>query len=301
MKIKNFYFIILLFSLLFAVPDKQLEMDNIHVYYAEKDARIAQISLEIVQKQQLRLRDQYKLDINPIHIYIADNKDIYRQYSGTSSPVWSVGLASDDKMLVKSPSFSRQNLNDFQKTLLHETAHLAVSGIPLPVWFNEGFAQYEAGQFDLHKRILVSRAFWRQDLMWAHEIEYLMQINRGKAEIAYAQSVAMVDYLINYFGVELVGKCLLFSKEYQNFEKGFKNAFLMDPDKFEKHWREKTKDRYRFYILLDQNNLIWILSPILLIIGFILTKTRRRYLLKKWEQEELENDSLSTEGKNIEN
>ena len=280
----------LIFSFLFAMPNQQLTLDNIHVYYAENDAKIAEISARIVNEQQQRLSRQYQLDIRPLHIYIADNSNTYKQYSGSSSPVWSMGLASDNHMLVKSPSFSRQTLRGFQHTLLHETVHLTVEGIPLPVWFNEGFAQYEAGQFDLHKRILVSRAVWRDDLMSLNKIEYLIQMNQSQAEIAYAQSVAMFDYLNEYFGVGLVGKCLFYAKKYQNFEKGFKNAFLMSPEKFEKLWQNNVKKRYRFYLLLDLNKLIWIIALLILILGFILSKTRRRKMLKEWENSECENE-----------
>jgi len=286
LKIKIFCFIILFLSLVFAVPTKQLTLDNVHVYYAEKDEKIAKAAIQVVSKQQLRLHDQYHLDVNPIHIYIADDQKTYNKYSGASSPVWSVGLASDNRMLVKSPSFSRQTLKDFQQTLLHETVHLAVEGIPLPVWFNEGFAQYEAGQFSLQKRVLVSREFWQQNLMSFTTIEYLMQMPQDKAEIAYAQSVAMVDYLIEYFGTGLVSKCLLYSKKHQDFEKGFQYAFLMDTQQFQQHWRENAQKSYRLYILLGQNNLIWILAPLILILGFILTRIRRKKLLKEWETNE---------------
>ena len=289
MKIKLLYIILTLFTLLFAMPDKQLKLNDVHVYFAEKDIRFAQAALEIVHKQQTRLVNQYGLEVNPLHIYIADNQDIYRQYSGSNSPVWSAGLASDDKMLVKSPSFSRQSLADFQQTLLHETVHLAVEGIPLPVWFNEGLAQYEAEQFGLHQRILVSHAFWRGDLMRSSEIEYLMTMDQDKAEIVYAQCAAMVDYLIEHFGIKLVSNCLYFTQQTQSFEKGFTSAFLMSPGHFEQLFRDQGKSAYRFYILLDQRNL-WILAPIILIAGFILTKIRRRKLLREWESSESEEE-----------
>lgn len=287
MKIKCLYIFLALITLLFAVPDKELSLDKVHVYFAEKDGKIAQMALETVHAQQIRLTEQYGLDLKPIHIYIADDPDIYRRYAGSHSPVWSAGLASDDRMLVKSPSFSRQSPAVFQKTLLHETVHLAVSGIPLPLWFNEGFARIEAGQFDLHDRVLVSQAFWRHDLMKDYEIAQLNQMDHLKAEIAYAQATARVDHLLSYFGVELVGKCLNFSKEYNSFQKGFTNAFLMTPARFEEHWPEEAAKSYRYYILLDQRNL-WMITPILLLLGFILTKVRRRKLMDSWENEEEE-------------
>ena len=271
---------------LFSIPNKQLSLGDIHIYFAEKDKRIAEISSGFVQEQRERLSKQYNLELKPIHIHIADDQKVYNKLSGDSSPAWSVGLAFHDKMLVKSPSFSRQTLKEYRQTLLHETAHLAVHDIPLPVWFNEGFAQYEAGQFDVRKKVHVSRSFWKGNLDWAYEIEYLMQVDRHKAEIMYAQSVAMFDFLVDYFSVGLVGKCLQYAKEFNDFEKGFKNAFLMDTESFEKLFREKAKKRYRHYILLDQNNVIWILSPIILVLGFVLTRIRKKRLLEKWEEEE---------------
>lgn len=287
-KPKRIFILLLIFSFLFAVPTQQLTLSNVHVYYAENDKEIAEISANIVNEQQKRLSEQYQLDVKPLHIYIADNSDTYRQYSGSSSPVWSVGLASDDHMLVKSPSFSRQTLREYQQTLLHETVHLAVDGIPLPVWFNEGFAQYEAGQFTLQKHALVSRAVWGNDLLSVQKIESLMQMTQDKAESAYAQSAAMFDYLIEYFGVGLVGKCLAYAREYQDFDIGFRNAFLMNPAKFEQNWRMAGRKQYWVYILIDQNNFFWLLIPILLISGFFLTRIRRNKLLKKWETDENE-------------
>jgi Peptidase MA superfamily len=293
MKIKIFSIFILSLTLLFAIPDKQLTMDGVSVYFADKDEKIAEISLKIVHTQRERLIALYGLKVKPIHIHIADDQKTYNKYSGSNSPAWSVGLAGHDKMLVKSPSFSRQTLKNYQETLLHETVHLALEGIPLPVWFNEGLAQYEAGQFSLQKHIIVSRQYWQHNLMSYQKIEQLMQMPQATAEIAYAQSVAMVDFLVDYFSVGLVGKCLLYAGTYQDFEKGFQSAFLMSSQNFITLWQEEAKNQYRLYIFLDQNNIIWILAPIILILGFILTRLRRRKLLKKWEAAELEEDEVA--------
>jgi hypothetical protein len=64
----------------------------------------------------------------------------------------------------------------------------------------------------------------------------------------------------------------------------------MSPAQFEKLFREHAGKQYRYYILLDQSNLIWILAPLLLILGFILTRVRRRKILAKWAEEEPEEE-----------
>lgn len=291
MKAKIIFLLVTMFALLLAVPNKVIERDHIHVYFAEKDQQIAEISLTIVLKQHKMLSTKYGLSINPLFVYIADSEKTYRHIAGPNSALWSVGLASDDKLLVKSPSFSRQSFGQFQKTLLHETAHLSLSSMPLPVWFNEGFAQYHAEQYDLQKRILVSRAFWSKHIISISKIENLNQMDHNEADIAYAQSVAMFTYLVDYFGEGLVGKCILLSKEYQNFDKAFSAAFLMTPTHFEEIWQRNTKNSFKPYIFLDQNKLIWIMAPFIVVIGFFLMNHRNKKILKKWDAEEKENDS----------
>ncbi len=286
MKLKFLIILFLSLAQLFATPDRILKKDHVYVYYTEKDQRIAEVSLDIVITQQQMLSKKYGLPINPLRIYIADNEDTYRVFSGSNSAIWSVGLASDDKLLVKSPSFSRQSFAEYKKTLLHETTHLSVSNMPLPVWFNEGFAQYHAGQHDLHQRILVGRAFLGQHIIPLYQIEYLQAMNRDKAKIAYAQSAAMYSYIVNYFGEGLIGKCLQISAETQNFETAFQSSFLMSQDQFEHHWKEKNKKSYRIYIFLDQSNIIWILAPFIVILGFIMARMRHRRKLQSMEEEE---------------
>mgnify|MGYP000047099392 CR=1 FL=1 len=290
MKRKLLTIIFLSLTLLFAVPNREITKDHIHVYFSEKDQRIAEASLDIVLKQHELLSKKYGLDIKPLRVYIADSEKVYKSFAGNNSAIWSVGLASDDKLLVKSPSFSRQSIANYKKTLLHETAHLSVSNMPLHVWFNEGYAQYYAGQNDLHKHILVARAFFGQHIIPLHQIEYLPAMNHDKAQIAYAQSVAMFSYIVDYFGEGLVGKCLQLSKEKQNFSKAFQAAFLMTPEQFEKHWKEKNRKAFRFYLFMDQNNIIWILAPIIVIIGFILARIRYRRKMEEWEKEEEEEE-----------
>ena len=280
----------------FASAAMQLSVGNISVYYAEQDKHIAELAAKTVNRQQQHLYEQYALEQNPMIIYIAQDASQYRQYSGSSSPLWSMGLAFNDRMLVKSPSFSHQTLTAFRKTLIHETVHLAVTSYDLPVWFNEGLAQYEAGQFSITQKTLLSRAAWSDRFIPFRDIEYLIQMPAAKAKLAYAQSVAAVDYMIDYFGVELVAKSLYLIKKYEHFSTGFRNAFLMSPEAFEKKWQENSKKHYRIYLLLDTGSIFWIPLTVLFVLGYVLTRYRRKKLLKRWEQEERENNLLSNKG-----
>ncbi|MBW6458187.1 MAG: hypothetical protein K0B52_03400, partial [FCB group bacterium] len=251
MKINAHIFLIAFFSFLTASPFQQMQSDPVHVYFQEQDRNIAASALQTVRDQQNRLYRQYGLELRTVHVFIAPDAAAYSALAGSASPLWSGGLASGDRMLIKSPAFSRQTLPAFHKTLRHETVHLALSGHELPVWFEEGLAQYESGTFGIAQKVLLGRAAWQQSFIPFSEIEHLTRMGAREAELAYAQSVAAVDHMIRYFGVELLGKSLDLSKNYEHFPTGFRNAFLMTPVEFERHWQEQAKKRYRIYVLLD--------------------------------------------------
>jgi hypothetical protein len=284
-----------LFITLSAAAREEIQRDGVHIYFAEKDRNIAVMTAEDIAAQQDRLKERYGLSVQPVHIYIAKDEEEYRKLAGSSSPLWSAGLASGDRMLVKSPAFSRQTITEFRRTLLHETVHLALNGLELPRWFNEGLAQYESENFGLRHKIRISRAVWQDELILFREIENLMRMPAAKADLAYAQSIAAVDHLIGKYGVQLCTKCLYFTKKYTHFSTGFRNAYLMSPEVFERQWREHVKDEYRLYILLDVRGTFWLLITGLFLLGYLATRVRRRHLLKKWEQED-EANSLYADG-----
>ncbi len=290
-----------LFALLSAEPRQEIRQGKVNVYFAEKDKHIASIAAKAVAEQQERLETRYGLSVRTMRIFIAKNKEQYSQLSGTSSPVWSAGLASHDRMLVKSPSFSRQTVAEFRRTLLHETVHLAVADLELPVWFNEGFAQYESENFSLNHKVIISRAVWQNALLPFGEIEHLSRMQKRDAELAYAQSLAAVSFLIEKYGIELLSKCLYFTKKYTHFQTGFRNAYLMPPEIFERQWRSNAEKRYRFYIILDMRGVFWMLITLLFLLAYLFSRLRRWRLLKKWEQEEEEESLLLNESEAAEN
>lgn len=288
-----------LFNLLFAASFLQMRESLVSVSYHDKDRETATQTLELLSRQQAELQERYGLTPKNMEIYIAESKAEYAELAGMDSPEWSSGLASGGRMLVKSPAFSRQTMPEYRQTLLHEGLHLALSHMQLPVWFNEGLAQYEAGTFGLSQKIELSRAITAKRLMPLQEIEGLYEMSRERAGLAYAQSVAAVDVLISRYGPSLLEKILYFTEKYGDFSLAFRNVYLMTPAYFEKVLQEALKERYRFYILLDVNGMFWFFVAGLFILGYILTKIRRYRLLKKWEQAETEvqynesNDTIS--------
>jgi hypothetical protein len=281
---------ILFFSFLSASSFQQITQDHISVYFEEKDRIIAGSALQTVYVQQDRLQKQYRLSPRYMHIYIAPDENSYRQMAGSSSPLWSAGLASGDRMLIKSPSFSGQTLPAFRKTLRHETVHLSLSAYDLPVWFEEGLAQYESGDLGLSKIMILSRAAWQRQFIPFRDIEQLTRMSARDAELAYAQSLSAIDHLIRHFGVELLARSLDLTKTYDDFNKGFRNAYLMSAENYERLWREYATKRYRFYLFTDLGAFFWPLTVVLFILGYFLTRLRRRKLLKQWERDERESE-----------
>lgn len=289
-------FLVLLFSFICAQEKRQIATEQVRIYHSRCDSTIAAIALRILEEKQEKLQEVYGLEKAYIEVYIAADQAEYARLAGSASPHWSIGLSAGNRMLVKSPSFSRQSLQEFQKTLLHECVHLALSEYPLPLWFNEGLAQYEAGTFSMEQKILLARTVLANAFLTFRQIEELQEMSANRAGLAYAQSVSAVDFLISNYGTELLEKYLLFSKKYNDFSTAFRNTYLMTPEHFEKRWQDYVKKRYRFYLALDLRGTFWLFLSCLLILGYILTKLRRRRILKRWEQEEAGSILNSGEG-----
>jgi hypothetical protein len=79
---------------------------------------------------------------------------------------------------------------------------------------------------------------------------------------------------------------LIFLNEDQKVETAFKNAYKFSLKEFESYWNIWAHKRYKFYVLIDVNSMIWMFLPILVLLAWLIVKIRNRKTLKRWEDDE---------------
>lgn len=268
------------------------EYNDFTIIYQKQDERIEQILVKEIKLEILRMKKKYNIDINNFQVIIMDSENQFKKEFNSDFPNWAVAAAKypSRKIIVKSPTFSKQYLPELRQTIIHEMIHIALEPLIkdkyFPRWINEGMAQYEAEQFDLQKKILLGRILLYSDYISLNKIDDILKFNSKKANLAYAQSVSAFKFLIEEFGDKSYKRFLILLNEDQKIETAFKNAYHFSLKEFESYWNIWAHKRYKFYVLIDVNSLIWIFLPILVLLAWVIVKIRNRKTLKRWEDDE---------------
>jgi len=182
-------------------------------------------------------------------IYLYKTRGDYM--SATGAPDWSQGLA-EFKTLRFSSFEDADNL--LTATLPHEMTHLLLhlfmEGKPVPLWLNEGMAQFEEeDKTTVYRRKRFMKSQVREGAYIP--LSRLMDMNRvpeGKVHLFYAESASVVDHLINDNIRANFGRFLTYIKNGDPAENALKKSYQWKYKNgisdLEKRWSEYVKRKY---------------------------------------------------------
>jgi len=107
--------------------------------------------------------------------------------------------------------------------------------LQLPLWFNEGLAEFEALGWDAN-----SDMFMRD----ATVNEYLPPINRLGGYFAYRGGQSVWNYIANKYGREEIGDILNSIRGAHNVDRGLREAIGMDVEELSEKWAKQQKVIY---------------------------------------------------------
>ena len=241
----------ILFCLMFIIVPRSFawewhEMKGKHfiVYYqASSDRYLAQKTLRKAEDYYRRIGEEIGLtrygnfwtweDRAKIAIF-ADQKTFMQK---TGAPAWSIGFVdrkTRDSHIFKSRTIVtyKQEYNFFDGLLPHEISHLILHDfIParnIPVWFDEGVAQIqEAHKSDYANqlmRVLVARGnFIDFGTLFLWDISD--EKDKIKVDIFYAQSLSIVEFLINTYGSGAFARLCRNLSDGHRFDEALRKAY----------------------------------------------------------------------------
>ncbi|MSR23418.1 MAG: hypothetical protein EXR92_07745 [Gemmatimonadetes bacterium] len=139
-------------------------------------------------------------------IFLAPDQEIWDALTGGQIPDWGAGVTIPSLGRVVIPLFglSGVGLAERDRSTLHEWAHLGLheylDGLAIPRWFDEGYAQWASGEWNVQEA-------WRLRLALARGGSPLDSLtldwprDRTNAERAYLLSASAVQYLFEGSGV----------------------------------------------------------------------------------------------------
>ncbi|HEY6877739.1 MAG TPA: peptidase MA family metallohydrolase [Polyangiales bacterium] len=171
--------------------------------------------------------------------------------------------------------------------LSHVALHRAVDGRPLPLWFVEGLATYQAGEH----RLARVRALWEATVsgdVLPLELVSRSFPNRAHAvNLAYAQSADLVRHLLQSSAdrsrlshlLEQVARGV-------GFEQALLSAYRIDLPFLEREWRQGLNERFRVLPLVLTGTALWGGIALLAIVAFARRRQQNSAKLARWEAEE---------------
>jgi hypothetical protein len=186
---------------------------------------------------------------------------------------------------------------DLPETLRHELTHVAleeaVAGHHIPLWFNEGLAIHESGEF-WGKRF---RVLW--DATVSHSLLPLAGLDRGfpaegsEVGIAYAESADVVRFLMRDDDRARFGSLVERVRSGTSFDRALEDAYDTDLRKLEYEWREDASHRFGLVPMLTGGGALWTLIAGLTLLAWAKRRKRAKVKLAQWAREEAEMDAAA--------
>jgi hypothetical protein len=216
--------------------------------------------------------------------YIAPNEETWDVLTGGEVPEWGAGVAIPSLRRAVIPAFATSpGTLERERTAVHEWAHLGLheylTGLQIPRWFDEGYAQRAAGGWDFERA-------WRLRLALASGAappfdSLTLAWPRGstEAELAYLLAGSAVDYLAQESGDRGLGVLLSRAREDGSFEAAFRRTYGLTTDRFEGRWIEHVRRRYGWMLVLTQAALFWVVASVVLLVAWRWRARRSRVKL----------------------
>jgi hypothetical protein len=208
------------------------------------------------------------------------------------APPWAIGVAFPERGMVAIAARGRDgNLNDVERTVAHELAHMALERALAPRhpprWLNEGFAYLHASDFSMaREETLMAAAIGRRLLRMA-ELEAAFPAREDEASLAYAESYDFVAWLAkrSYPSLRDLLARLAAGEE---IEDAALHAYGITLDALEREWQDAARSRYVWFWIGLGASLLWVVGAILLVLGWRRRRRQKRARLAQMELEERE-------------
>lgn len=218
------------------------------------------------------------------NLYLFPTYEEFEEVSGGELDPWVVGLAVPHRRLIWLPP--QRSRAEFRVVALHEWAHVAwqaaVGEAESPPWLHEGVAKYLSRDFTLADRRLLEQAAASGTLLSLEELNEGFPHDAARASLAYAESYTFVDFLLQRFGPEALGRLARPMRTGCSLEEAVEQALGVDLLAFQAEWFAHLRQTYRRQALWGSLELVIFAAMALLTLMAFLQGLRLRWA--RWER-----------------
>lgn len=129
-----------------------------------------------------------------------------------------------------------------RRAIAHELAHLVVHQVTLnpyndiPVWLDEGLAMYAEGEPESRLLSLLNKAIAENRVTSVRSLSSPFSADAQEANIAYAQSYSLVEFLISRYGQAKMLELLDTFGQGSNYDEALMKVYGFDMDGLNQRW-----------------------------------------------------------------
>ena len=225
-------------------------------------------------------------------IYITSNMDDFYEKSKGPVPEWGIAVAklNPDRAILKSPGIANISFTRMKEVIIHELNHIYMFRIPnyysMPSWFKEGMAMAGSNEFSLLHKIEISKAYWQNQTIPLQRLRNMSIHNKGKIKLAYGESAAAIEALQYYYGEDTPLHILDAMRNGKEFIVAVESTINEEYIEFQINFEIYMEKNYNWVFLLRSTNYLYVILPIILVLGFLYRNHRNKLKLKQWKIEE---------------
>jgi hypothetical protein len=227
---------------------KTLENERLTLYWYEGSDKFGQNLFDRANVSLDTLESDFGVMLeDSIRIFIYANHDDFLGAYFTSGQEWAGGAAFDEYGVVMMTVDPRQPEWGTVVTT-HEMTHLVIhratenpfgGGLTLPRWLDEGIAVYTSGEIYTRSDfdILLKRAIKNNELLTLRTLSSPFPADPDEAVLSYAQSGAVVNFIIDTYGPEAMAELLNAFAEGALYDEALVQALGVDTDGLDNAFR----------------------------------------------------------------
>jgi hypothetical protein len=175
-------------------------------------------------------------------IVVADQVAVDSMTAGRA-PAWGVGFADPSSRTI----LLRADAPDIRRTLRHELAHVALHDrvhVRIPLWFDEGYAGWAAGEWERLGGLELNLAVARGAVPDLSSLDGELRRSRASVGPAYALAISAVLELARRHPDGTLAPLLARLQAGEDFGAAVRATTGLPPTAFEDGWRRSVRSRY---------------------------------------------------------
>lgn len=231
-------------------------------------------------------------------VEIVRSEDEFRQRVGTTVPTWTLGVSKHHRKHVILKPIGGEEL---RRLVVHELTHVALdgkladSGAEPPRWLHEGLAQWMEGEMPATQKSILGEAALEGRLLKLKDLEAAFGGKREQVDVAYAQSYALVAFLVEAGPEGALGAFLEYFEDTGDEMLALRRAAGMDLGTLEQRWLQKIQTDYTSHALpVSVELLIYALFGTLFLVAVVVRLRMAREIRERMQAEEHFEGLIST-------